>query len=128
MTFRTVHLPIVEDFLACSIATTVLVPDVRVLAEIGDRVVRHGYEWCQANRDPAKAESWWRTVQRIEGEFDWAKFLEGDPITAKVYGQSFQFGSIGRFGGGCHRTIALAVRVLRDGSFYRPFNIQLACF
>jgi hypothetical protein len=127
MTYRTIQLPDANDFLACTFATTVLEPDVRVLRRVAELIIANGYAWCQANRDRNKKESWWDTVQRIEEGFDWSELLKGDPVTANVWNGSLEFGSIGGFGGGCHRTIALSVRVLKDTTFYRPFGIKLAC-
>ena len=127
MPFRTIRLPYQHDFLACTIATTVLEPDIRILTDIAKRVRENGYAWCITNRDPMKDERWWKGVQTIQEQFSWDLLLVGDPITAKVHGGSFEFGSINGFGGGCHRTIALAVAVLSNKINYQPFDILLYC-
>jgi hypothetical protein len=105
----------------------VLHPDVRCLSEIAKRVTEHGYLWAIANRDPNKDERWWLIVKEIEEHFSWDRLLVGDPVTAKVYRGSLEFGSINGFGGGCHRSIALAVAVLSGKTPYRPFEILLYC-
>ena len=127
MPFRKIQLAGEEDFLQCAIATTVLHPDIRKLRDIAERVIKHGYEWCIANRDPEKDESWWRVVQRIQQDFSWEQMQVGDPITAKVFAGSLEFGSIQGIGGGCHRSIALAAAILLGNVEYRPFEIQLYC-
>ncbi len=127
MPFRKIHLPDQKDFLACTIATTVLQPDIRNLTDIANRVIEKGYPWCITNKDPNKDDAWWQGVRHIQEEFSWDQLLVGDPITAKVHGGSFEFGSINGFGGGCHRTIALAVAVLSNKIKYQPFDIMLYC-
>lgn len=126
----------VDEFLACRVATTVLdlTPDRRVLRELADIAIERGYEWC-TNRMPEEkilhAPNWWRIVAEIEQGFDWVKFHEGDPITAKLTDTTLEFGSFKRpepqtsFGGGCHRTIALAVAIRRPTIAYEPFRILL---
>src|SRR5258708_26804053 len=121
MHFRKIQLVDEEDFLACTIATTVLDPDIRNLKAIAKRIVEHGYDWCIANRDPHKDDAWWRTVRQIHEDFNWDELRVGDPITAKVHAGSLEFGSIHGFGGGCHRTIALAAAVVSNRVKYRPF-------
>jgi hypothetical protein len=105
----------------------VLQPDIRILTDIANLVIEMGYAWCVANRDPCETTRWWEEVQRIEEGFSWKQLLVGDPITAKVHGGSFEFGSIDQFGGGCHRSIALAVAVISNRISYRPFDILLYC-
>lgn len=125
--FRTIQLPYPEGLLACTVATKVLQPDIRNLKDIADRICQKGYDWCIANKDPEKDDSWWKTVKTIHEHFSWDRLLEGDPITAKVHGGSFEFGSINGYGGGCHRTIAVAVLAVSDPNQYRPFDIELYC-
>ena len=127
MAFRRIQLREQTDYLACTIATAVLQPDIRNLSDIANRVIVNGYHWCITNKDLEKGEAWWHTVRDIQENFSWDQFLVGDPITAKVYRGSFEFGSIDGFGGGCHRTIALAVAVLSNKIGYRPFDILLHC-
>ena len=127
MPFRKIQLPDQDDFLTCTIATTVLQPDIRGLTELADRAIQNGYAWCIANKDPNKDDRWWQTVRQIEERFSWGKFLIGDPITAKVHRGSLEFGSIKQYGGGCHRSIALAVALKKGTIRYRPFDIMLDC-
>jgi hypothetical protein len=129
MPFLTIQLPDENYFLACTIATTVLQPDERNLRTIAQLVVEKGYRWCMEHEDPNKSDAWWKGVEQIEKAFDWRKFLAGDPITARVEGHSLEFGSIGTppFGGGCHRTIALAAAIQSKKIPYRPFSILLHC-
>lgn len=127
MPFRKIHLLGQQDFLACTVATTVLNPDVRILADIAKRVTDQGYEWVIANRDRHKDEQWWVRVREIEERFSWELLLDDDPVTAKVNRGGLEFGSINGFGGGCHRSIALAVAVLSGKIPYQPFDILLYC-
>ncbi len=127
MIFRTVCLPKLDDFLSCFVATTVFHDDVRVLREIAERVLTRGYEWCIAHRDPQKVPEWWAPVREIDERFMPDLLAVGQPITAKVHQGSLEFGSFGEVGGGCHRTIAIAVRAMRDITTYKPFNILLRC-
>ena len=119
-----------EDFLECRISTTVLNRNPRKLRDIARFVVENSYAWCQQNRAPEKDEKWWADVQDIQEEFCWGRFLEGQPITAKVHEGTLEFGSHKEtdgtdYGGGCHRTIALAVAVLKRQIEYEPFDIEL---
>ena len=127
MSFRKIQLPDLDDFLACTVATTVLRPDVRQLREIAKKINIHGYNWILENSDPQKDEQWWSIVEGIENNFLWDRFLNEDTITAKVHQGSLEFGSIGSQGGGCHRSIALAVGVLAKKIIYQPFDILLYC-
>ena len=127
MSFRKIHLLDQVDFLACTVATTVLNPDIRVLAEIGKRVIENGYDWAIANRGSDKNEQWWRIVKDIEEQYSWDKLKIGDSITAKVNQGSLEFGSIKGVGGGCHRCIALAMGLLFKKIIYKPFDILLYC-
>jgi hypothetical protein len=127
MPFRKIHLLDQQDFLACTVATTVLQPDIRNMLEIAKQVIEKGYGWCMANRDPLKDDQWWPRVRDIEECFLWDRLLVGDPITAKVYRGSLEFGSINGFGGGCHRSIALAVAVLSKKINFQSFVILLFC-
>jgi hypothetical protein len=127
MGYRKIHLLDQGDFLSCTVATTVLHPDIRKLADIANRVSTEGYAWAIANRDPHKNQQWWETVRDIEEHFSWDRLLVGDPITAKVHHGSLEFGSISGFGGGCHRSIALAIGVVSGRIPYRPFDIRLYC-
>lgn len=132
MAFLTIQLPRCEDFLVCTLATSVLSPDERRLDRLAHTISSRGYEWCIRNRHHDKSPDWLRTVQRIEEDFCWDKLGVGDAITAKVESDALEFGDIDvggikKYGGGCHRTLALAVKCLRAPSFYRPFDIELHC-
>jgi hypothetical protein len=122
-----IHLLDKDDFLACTVATKVLEPDVRILSELATVVIQNDYHWCITNRDPKKGTDWWQIVQWIEENFSWNKFLAGDPITAKVHRGNLEFGSIEQYGGGCHRSIALAVAIQKGRIRYSPFDIMLYC-
>jgi len=127
MNFLKIQLPVRDDFLRCTIATTVLREDIRNLGDIGGIVIARGYDWCIAHGDPEKGDDWWTTVRGIHEDFSWKLLLEGDPITAKAHAGSLEFGSIKGFGGGCHRTIALAAIMLTTPDAYQPFDILLYC-
>ena len=108
-------------------ATNVLLPNIRNLKDTALRVIQNGYPWCIANKHPEKSDDWWERVQQIHEHFSWAQFLVGDPITAKVHDGSLEVGSIDGYGGGCHRSIALANAILSHKINYQPFDILLHC-
>ncbi len=136
MSFKKIRIPELRDFLRCSVATTVLSPavhegrDIRNLGELGRIVEDRGFDWCVANRDPKKPPQWWRPVQDIRTKMDWELLEKGDPdpITAKIHEGALEFGSLRGFGGGCHRSIAIAALAVDNPEKYRPFEILLEYF
>ena len=70
MAFRKIHLLAEVDFLACTVATTVLRSNERVLRDIATKVVENGFDWCMSNNDPEKDDAWWKRVRDIHDEFD----------------------------------------------------------
>lgn len=133
VSFKKIRIPELNEFLRCSVATTVLNPavheerDIRNLGELGRIVEDRGFDWCVTNRDPNKLSQWWRPVQDIRTGMDWELLEKGDPdpITAKIHNGTLEFGSLDGFGGGCHRTIAIAALAIDSPEKYRPFSILL---
>src|SRR5260370_16696452 len=123
MPFRKIQLVDEEDFMTCTIATTVLDPeDIRNLKAIATLIVEKGYGWCIANRDPQKDDAWWQTVQQIHDNFNWDQLIAGDPITAIVHAGSLEFGSIRDFACGCPRIFPLPAVLLSNKIKYPPFD------
>jgi hypothetical protein len=124
------------EFLACSVSTSVLLSGHIVLRDIADIVLDNGWKWCNDNRAADKQDNpeWWPLAQRIAETFDWTLLDDPtQPLTVRRWRNSFTFGDQRRndgppFGGGCHRAIALAVRVVDAPAFFRPISVLVSYF
>lgn len=121
----------VGEFLACRVSTNVLRSGEQVLSDIADIVIANTWDFCNANRAQDKEDNpdWWPSVARIEADLDWDRLKDPmQPLTVRRFGLTFAFGDQRRrgghpFGGGCHRAIAVAVRVTKKPAEYRELRV-----